>query len=256
MHVCMYACMRARANQRHTGHHHTLVKHTYDCVFTERNGKRSARMHAHARVHACAHRSSTASQGCASVHYMGECVCCYYFANPSTACLSVCTCTSVCPDACIHNAEVLCMCNKRLMLGQTPVIYTHTYTLSQIHNVHSSTVLCKQKRQTRTLTEAMKARQNYRLAGSTTGCWTNQASLYRGETESWATRCQVHSEKQNKQKRNTYIHTHTRSMHVCMYDPVRSKSESVSHSSPPQLKGARVIPACVRVCADSWRACS
>jgi hypothetical protein len=63
---------------------YTLVKHTYDCVFTERKGKTSARMQAHARVHACPHRSSTTSQGCASVHYMGECVCCYYFANPST----------------------------------------------------------------------------------------------------------------------------------------------------------------------------
>jgi hypothetical protein len=48
-------------------------------------------MHAHARVHACAPRSSTASQRCASVNYMCECVCCYYFANPSTVsvCLSV-----------------------------------------------------------------------------------------------------------------------------------------------------------------------
>jgi hypothetical protein len=48
-------------------------------------------MHAHARVHACAHRSSTASQGSASVHYMCECVCCNYFAHPSTVsvCLSV-----------------------------------------------------------------------------------------------------------------------------------------------------------------------
>jgi hypothetical protein len=44
-------------------------------------------MHAHARVHACAHHSSTTSQGCVRVHYMGDCVCCYYFANSS---LSVC----------------------------------------------------------------------------------------------------------------------------------------------------------------------
>jgi len=40
-------------------------------------------MHAHARVHAFAHRSSTGSQGCASVHYMCECVCCYYFVRLS-----------------------------------------------------------------------------------------------------------------------------------------------------------------------------
>ncbi len=63
-------------------------------------------------------------------------VCCYYFANPSTlcVCLPVCTCTCVCPDACIYNAEVLSMCNKHLMLGQTPVMYTHTYTHSHTFN--------------------------------------------------------------------------------------------------------------------------
>jgi hypothetical protein len=43
-------------------------------------------------------------------------------------CLSVCPCTSVCPDDCIYNAEVLSMCNKHVMLGQTAVIHTHTYT--------------------------------------------------------------------------------------------------------------------------------
>ena len=40
----------------------------------------------------------------------------------------------MCPDACIYNAEVLCMCNKHLMLGQTAVIYTHTYTHSHTFN--------------------------------------------------------------------------------------------------------------------------
>jgi hypothetical protein len=68
-----------------------------DCLRSESESA----SHAHARVHACAHRSSTASQGCASVHYVCQCVCCYYFANPST----VSVCLSV------------------------PVIYTHTYTL-------------------------------------------------------------------------------------------------------------------------------
>ncbi len=83
--------------------------------------------------------------------------------------LSVCTCTSVCPDACIYNVEVLSMCNKHVMLGQTAVIYTHTYTLTHIQHFHSSTVLCKQPQETRTLTEAMKDRQKCRLAGPTTG---------------------------------------------------------------------------------------
>ena len=35
-------------------------------------------------------------------------------------------------------------------------------------------------------------------------------------------------------------------MHVCMYDCLRSESESASHSSPPQLKGVRVISTCAR----------
>ena len=46
-------------------------------------------------------------------------------------------------------------------------------------------------------------------------------------------------------------------MHVGMYDCLRSESESAPQSSPPPLKGGRVISACARtVCADSCRACS
>jgi hypothetical protein len=57
--------------------------------------------------------------------------------------------------------------------------------------------------------------------------------------------------KTNKQKTlNIYIHTqtHTHSMYLCLYDGLRSRSESASHSSPPQLKSVPVILACVRVC--------
>ena len=36
---------------------------------------------------------------------------------------------------------------------------------------------------------------------------------------------------------------------LCMYMCIRSERKSVSHSSPPQLKGVRVISACVRACA-------
>ena len=36
--------------------------------------------------------------------------------------------------------------------------------------------------------------------------------------------------------------------YVFLYDCMRSESESESHSSPPQLKGVRVISECVRVC--------
>jgi hypothetical protein len=67
------------------------VKLTDDCVFPERKG--------YASGHACAHRSSTVSEGFVSVHYMCECVCCYYFANPSTVsvCLTVHVRACVCP---------------------------------------------------------------------------------------------------------------------------------------------------------------
>ena len=37
-------------------------------------------------------------------------------------------------------------------------------------------------------------------------------------------------------------------MHVCVYDRMRSESESASHSSPPQLKGVQVISECARMC--------
>jgi hypothetical protein len=39
--------------------------------------------------------------------------------------------------------------------------------------------------------------------------------------------------KANK-KINVFIYTHTKCMYVCMYDCLRSESESASHSSPPQ----------------------
>ncbi len=54
--------------------------------------------------------------------------------------------------------------------------------------------------------------------------------------------------KANKQITNIYVHIHT-SMHVGMHDCLRSESESTSHSSPPQLKGVRVIQSThARVC--------
>jgi hypothetical protein len=55
--------------------------------------------------------------------------------------------------------------------------------------------------------------------------------------------------KTNTKKIHTHTHTHIHtSVHVCMYDCVRSEGESASHSSPPQLKGVRVMCACMRVC--------
>ncbi len=52
----------------------------------------------------------------------------------------------------------------------------------------------------------------------------------------------------SKQTTNVFIHTHTQCTYVCMYDCLRSESEAASHSSPPQLKGVRVVSACARAC--------
>ncbi len=56
-----------------------------------RKKRKEISTHACMHVPPCAHRSSTTSQDFARAHYMCECVCCYYFANPSTVsvCLSV-----------------------------------------------------------------------------------------------------------------------------------------------------------------------
>jgi hypothetical protein len=132
----------------------------------------------------------------------------------------------------------------------------------------------------------MKARQNRRVSGPTTGCWTNQATCIEEKQRVREPAIRYAQEKQTKKRTNMYTHAHT-SMNVVRYDckrseseselgnqPVmkirkenkqtcilvclsmyvcmRSESESVSHSSPPQLKGVRVISACVcvraRVC--------
>ncbi len=129
----MFVCMivwGARANQGHTRHHHSSRVCEWSLHVCQKRKEIST--HAHARVHACAHRSSTTSQGCTSVNYMCECVCCYYFANPST--VSLCLPVHVRPCVLMLVYTILSwylfdtMCNKHFMLGQTAVIYTHTYT--------------------------------------------------------------------------------------------------------------------------------
>jgi hypothetical protein len=128
----------------------------------------------------------------------------------------------------------------------------------------------------------MKAQQKCRVTGPTTGCRTTKAPCIE---EKQRVRQPAVRYTQKKKYIYKYIHnTHT-SMHVGMYDCMRieseseldnqlsgilrnankqtcilvclcmymcmsSESESASHSSPPQLKGVRVISACVcaRVC--------
>ena len=128
-------------------------------------------MHEHARVHACAHRSSTASQGCASV----ESVCCYYFANPST--VSVRLSVHVRPYVLMlaytilrsspSSTNIWCWVNQL----SYPLIRTHTHTtFNTVTQAHYSV----NSHEKHTLTEARKARQKRRVAGPKTGCWTNK----------------------------------------------------------------------------------
>jgi hypothetical protein len=101
-------------------------------VFSPKEMERD--QHACMHMHACMHVPSAAQPHLKGVRvcttWASVCVDTILLIHPLrlSVCLSVCTCTSVCPDACVYNAEVLCMCNKYLMLGQTAVIYTHTYT--------------------------------------------------------------------------------------------------------------------------------
>jgi hypothetical protein len=87
-------------------------------------------MHAHARVHACAHHSSTASQGCESVHYMYECVCCYSFANSST----VSVCQPVHAHPCVFPLQY-----EFALKGETQ---SHTHTSTHIMVLSDSPHLC------------------------------------------------------------------------------------------------------------------
>ncbi len=171
--VWMFVCMivwGARVNQRHTRHHRSsrvcewslyVCARVLTAVVHSHNSGQAKHRYSHthqwsinttvfsAKVkgrdqHACMHMHvymhvSTAAQP----HFKGiptvrdwvrhVRVCALLlFANPST--VSVCTCTSVCPHACIYNPAMLCMCNKHLMLDQTAGIYTRTYTRSHTFN--------------------------------------------------------------------------------------------------------------------------
>ncbi len=122
-------------------------------------------------------------------------------------------------------------------------IHGYVHTLTHIQHFPSSPALCEQPRGTHTLTEAMKDRQKRRVAGPTTGSCTNKATCIEENQRVKKRNCQVYSGKTTRYI-YTSIHPH-KSMHVCMYDCMRSESESASHSSPPQHKGVRVISACV-----------
>ncbi len=125
MHVCMYDCLRSEresasppqlkgvrvidacarvcvltavVHAHESGkkknryvHTHYFLKNKYGCAFSERKGKEIS-THACTCTYACMTPPQiNRISRCATVHYMCVCVCCYYFANPSTVfvCLSV-----------------------------------------------------------------------------------------------------------------------------------------------------------------------
>ncbi len=96
---------------------------------------------------------------------------------------------------------------QHLMLGQTAVIYTHTYT--HIQHFHLRTVLGKQPRETHTLTEVIKARQKRRLGGSTTGFVPKKVTCIEEKQRLRQTAVvYCNSEKQTNKNKETYTHTH------------------------------------------------
>ena len=84
-------------------------------------------------------------------------------------------------------------------------IHAYVHTRTHIQHFHSSTALCKKPRETHTLTEAMKARQKFRLAGPTTGCYSIQDTCIE-EKQRVRQTAVVYTQ---KSKQTTYIYTHT-----------------------------------------------
>jgi hypothetical protein len=79
-------------------------------------------------------------------------------------------------------------------------IHSYVHILTHIQHFHSSTVLCKQPQETRTLTEAMKDRQKCLVAGPTTGCCSKKDTCIE---EKQRVRQPAVGEKRKKQNRNT-----------------------------------------------------
>ncbi len=157
-------------------------------------------MHAHASGHACARppQLNRISRVYECALQVRVCVLLLFRESIHCVCLSVCTCTSVCPEVCIYNAEVLSMCNKHLMLGQKYSVNSH----EKRSNTHTH------------LTDESTAK----MSGVRTDNWLlfKSSVLYRGEKESQADSCQVYSEKQTNKYMNIYTHKHNVCMFVCM----------------------------------------
>ena len=125
--------------------------------------------------------------------------------TPSQRLRVVCTCTSVCPDACtVHHSVNSHTQPKQWKPGKNVGWQGRQLVVLQI--------------------KLPVSRRNRELGRQLSGIL----------------------KKSNKQ---IYVSTRTHTIHtsmlVCRYDCLRSESESASHSSPRQLKGVRVISACV-----------
>ncbi len=107
-------------------------------------------------------------------------------------------------------------------------MHSYVHTLTHIQHFHASTVLCKQPRETRTLTQALKARQKFRMAGPTIGCRPKKQHCI--EEKQRVSQTAVRDTQKSKQTIciNIYICTHAHSRSVCMYDCMSSESESAS----------------------------
>jgi hypothetical protein len=238
-------------------------------------------MHTFVSVYACVYAEqkqisvtlvTTAAQGCLSDLYMcaSARLCWYYFANLST--VSVCL-------------PVHTMTHTHTHTQATQKTQANTWQV-MIENQHCHSTTVSQYSATKNTQTHSSDESPAKTPGGRADNWLldKTSVLYRGETETKETYCKIYSEKYIY----INIHTHT-SMHVgmyeclrseseselgnelsgiprkaskqtcilvclCMYVCMRSESESVSHSSPPQLKGVRVISACAcaRVCAGHY----
>jgi hypothetical protein len=114
----------------------------------------------------------------------------------------------------------------------------------------------------------MKARQKHRETGPTTGCCPDEDTCIE-QKQRVRQKAVMYSKKQTKKEQFcTYTDTKVRMLgesdvgkqlsgihrkeneqtcifvYLCMCTCMRSENESASHSSPPQLKGVRVISPC------------
>jgi hypothetical protein len=171
-------------------------------------------------------------------------------------CLSVCTCTSVRPDACIYNAEVLSMCNKHLMLGQTAVTYTHTYTHSHIQHFHSQAQysINSHEKHTHSL-KRWKPGKNVGWQGRQMVILQIKRPCEHVKQSDRQTA--VRFTQTSKQTKNKYMYTNTCTQ-VCMLVWLSEERERISVTlvTTTTQGCASDLCMCARVCADSWRACS